>query len=787
MNLIPNRLSVLLVSCCLVLAAALLVPAQQRRTQPKPPPKPVASPTPSATFDTLIATDSYNIYGEVRGVGQVIRSNTINQLLEPVLNVAAPPKEFKTLIKWLNSHADEVMTSRMLFASWRTGAEVPDVLVAIEFPSAEEAAKFEPQLNSFLPKLLPPKADTPPETGEAPGKTKPAAEEKPKEPVPTKPSFYIKQMGSLVVVTSTPLNLKKLRPAGSKLLSDDPHFRASRNRFSSEPVFVFLDMKGFAKEDEERRKRYAEMEKQATAASEAAKTEIEEQKEEAVPVEPDKPDEPTNQLVVTEAPQTQTPNELAGALSLFGTALSGGEGKWPDAISLAISFDNESIDVRGLFLTEPGEKSDPIPILPILSAGPPLVPESPSILPADTEMFIVGSLDLPQIYASLSKAAPPGVYRESRGNVQTVKDIIPESPIAALERQLKINLRDELLPLLGSEVLVTLPVSEFGLGLGPMGGADMVQPAATPEPTPGGSGDNFTLTETVVNTKSPVLAFSVKDKEGMKRLVPKIVESIGFKGASALANTERREDTELVSYANAFAYAFIGNFMVVSTDAKSVRHWVDSYLKHDTLTSSMAFKNFTRWQPRQVQGMAYISPSLMQMYKAMGSNRASVNQQAKEIFDRLGLNPQPITYALSNEGLGAFHELHLPKDLILMLVAGVSTEVNPPEDIANERAALGALHSLVFAQKAFKEKKGQGYGSLDQLIAEFEWIKIGLDNSKYRFEVIASGDKFEMTAVPNEYGKSGKMSYFVNETGVVRGADHGGGPATVADKPVSPY
>jgi len=38
--------------------------------------------------------------------------------------------------------------------------------------------------------------------------------------------------------------------------------------------------------------------------------------------------------------------------------------------------------------------------------------------------------------------------------------------------------------------------------------------------------------------------------------------------------------------------------------------------------------------------------------------------------------------------------------------------------------------------------------------------------------------------VPVEYGKTGKLSFFVDESKVLRGGDHGGGPATVADKPL---
>ena len=46
----------------------------------------------------------------------------------------------------------------MMIAAWPTAKNVPNVLVAIEFDTPEEAAKFEPQLNDVLRKVLPPTA-----------------------------------------------------------------------------------------------------------------------------------------------------------------------------------------------------------------------------------------------------------------------------------------------------------------------------------------------------------------------------------------------------------------------------------------------------------------------------------------------------------------------------------------------------------------------------------------------------------------------------------------------------
>ena len=47
------------------------------------------------------------------------------------------------------------------------------------------------------------------------------------------------------------------------------------------------------------------------------------------------------------------------------------------------------------------------------------------------------------------------------------------------------------------------------------------------------------------------------------------------------------------------------------------------------------------------------------------------------------------------------------------------------------------------------------------------------------------GGKYQVTATPIEYGKTGKLSFYTDETKVVRSGDHGGGPASAQDKPVT--
>ena len=150
------------------------------------------------------------------------------------MKLAAPPKEFKTLVRWLNSHADALMTSRLMFAAWPSRPNLPQALFVIEFPSPEEAQKFEPQLKAVSAKIS---ATPAPESspGSSPGKNEPS-EVKPRMPPPP-PSYILKQSGPLVFISDSQFTFKALRPTGSKLLSEDPNFRQVHDRFSSESVF----------------------------------------------------------------------------------------------------------------------------------------------------------------------------------------------------------------------------------------------------------------------------------------------------------------------------------------------------------------------------------------------------------------------------------------------------------------------------------------------------------------------------------------------------------------------
>jgi len=773
MNLITRPATAILLLLSILTASTL---AQQKRpAPPKTPPKPAAAfPAPAPTFETLLPADSYAIYVEVRGAGQLVRSNTVTDLLEPILKLAGPPKEFKSIVKWLNAHSEQLMNSRLCVATAPMNKRIPEMIVAVEFASPEEAAKFVTPLNEFLPTVLPTSEPSPTPTPNNNG-DKAAPSENTAPPAAT---FHLERLGSLIVITQKPWTMKQLKPAGSKFFAEDPDFRTVRSRFSSEPLFAFIDIKALEKQDAEQLKRAEEerqrVEEQAKREQAAAK-QVEKTSE--VPESGGMTDEDkaaataagvkTIPVPGTEpAQETPTPDPIWNSVSDLGSSLFTGASEWPDAIGLALSFEGESFDLRALFVSAPGEKNGVIPFIPKLIPGAALAPESPGVFPADTELLITMSLDLPQIYAAMSNPVQDPKWN---GQIATLNKTASEPPFSAIEKRLKINLNNDLLPLLGSEVAVRLPMQGIGLvGAFPT----IINSAAGVD-----AGDSQAANNAIV------VAIGVRDKEGLRALMPKLIEGLGFQGANSLAQTERREDTELVSYANLFSYAFVGNFIVLSSNAAATRKIVDSYLKHETLSGDIHFKNFTRWEPRQLHGQVYISPSLMESLKMWGQQPGmAMTEKTRAFFNRLSMAAQPITYALSNEGFGPLHELHIPKNLVLMAVAGISGEFNPPPMVQNERMAMGLVYTIAWAEDEYKNAKGHGnYGTLEQLSEAGLLQKDTLGNSGYKFDLTISGDKFEVTALPAEYGKSGTLSLFIDQTRVLRGADRSGASANASD------
>lgn len=112
----------------------------------------------------------------------------------------------------------------------------------------------------------------------------------------------------------------------------------------------------------------------------------------------------------------------------------------------------------------------------------------------------------------------------------------------------------------------------------------------------------------------------------------------------------------------------------------------------------------------------------------------------------------------------------------------------------NERSAFSSIRLIHSAQATYQSTYGNGnYGSLTDLyqaefIDRFLWTGI---KRQYNFAVFYQNRTentpaaFYSTATPISYGKASRISFFIDETGVLRGADKNGQPADQNDPPIN--
>jgi hypothetical protein len=806
-------ISLLVATVLLAAPVSAQLPATPART---PAPRETTPRAPEPTFDNLLAVDSYKMYGEVRNIGQLMSTGGVGEIVDPIIKLADPPQQFNSIIKFLKTNAEALATARLLFAAWPARTDVPDTFVAIEFATNDEAAKFAPKLETFLPGVLPPVQITPeaspaeqaragkanetvkPGTAEAKKEATPAASPEPKV---ERPAFVLSHTGNLVLISDKSFKFEKLRPVGSKSLFEDQNFRIAHDRFASESVFLFFNVAL-----EEKRKPGTDKQKDATAEAEAERMR-EAEEDASKPAEAETTPDPSSQPSPIEVQIEQRPGVMtegratlrggpspiptptptkeqqvqATASAQIGHLLDGlgfGEPQWPEAVGLALALENNDYVIKALLIDAPDAKHLPLPFVPQLIAGPSYAPEAPSVLPDDTEIFVTASFDFLQTYEGMRKATEA----KTKAEVKQLPAGGKEPPLdmyAEFEKKSGIKIKDDLLPAFGNEMALAGSLKSLqnfgGLNIGP----------TSPSKPATESGDAKDDKEKKSNDLFPMLLIAVRDREAARRVMPRILDGLGIGEANLIAQVEKREDTEMVNYAGMFAYAFVGNFVVIS-EAATVRRVIDANVNHQTLASNNTFRNSRRWEPSRTLGQIYVSPAMMEGYQDQVRKQAATLDPAMRDF-LLGLDPTAgaITYSLSNDGLGTQHELHLPKNLILSMVAGISSATKNPPPEMNEGVAMGAMQIISTAESTYKAGVGKGkYGTLDQLVEQKLVNKPFLDKYGYNFEVRVSGDQFEAVATPREYGKTGKRSFFVDNSGVVRGDDHGGAPATAADKPV---
>jgi hypothetical protein len=90
----------------------------------------------------------------------------------------------------------------------------------------------------------------------------------------------------------------------------------------------------------------------------------------------------------------------------------------------------------------------------------------------------------------------------------------------------------------------------------------------------------------------------------------------------------------------------------------------------------------------------------------------------------------------------------------------------------NLESALNSLRLLRVAQESYRVKlEHDRYGTLEELYhAGLIDAELGSGTKAgYRFELASLETSFKVTAVPIQYGRTGDWSFYLDESGVIRG------------------
>jgi hypothetical protein len=217
-----------------------------------------------------------------------------------------------------------------------------------------------------------------------------------------------------------------------------------------------------------------------------------------------------------------------------------------------------------------------------------------------------------------------------------------------------------------------------------------------------------------------------------------------------------------------------------------MRRITDAYNSGETLGNSERFRASTSWQSKQAIGQLFVSNALLKsLFGEVSKYAADIDDpELRAYLMRLDPEPGALTHLVTRESDGLMHELRLPKNLLSLFTASTLVGQKLAAMHLNEGMAQFNLQMIYYSQETFKKSEGR-YGTLEELEnskhLQDETERYAFSKAEgYEIKVSVSGDTFEAIATPNGYPKLGRRSFYIDQTGSLRGADTGGKPATAS-------
>lgn len=449
-----------------------------------------------------------------------------------------------------------------------------------------------------------------------------------------------------------------------------------------------------------------------------------------------------------QALEREAMRSFAGIEALQGIAI----GARIDGLSVKVRYDVEIDRSRNGLVTT-------------LTDPPAIGFRAAELLPADTEQLTIVSLDPGRIYDLFEQSfasLPP----------RTPNSSTFVSDLGEIEQQIGMSLRSELLPALGNEFAYTGTMDSF------FGGWDAKR-----------TNLHKPLSVAVVEVRDPDVARQALTNYLKKEGLPGPIPTMEYKGVDLM---------QLPGYSIAFVNGF---GLAGPTD--DVKRCIDAQVSEKTLAKNPEFGS---------QAAGWLGDTIFATFEqhafrtALDEAEAKQRDEIRKNLGEQGSNSSMDLYlAMSNlppvfpsvvfrDGTGIHWEANAPAAGLAGLGSAalktVLASAGAASDKRDEPNIMPVLYTLASAEASFQADNGR-FATLEELESENlldrEYVQRTLKTAKYRLEVtpIGSGDgaRFEATATPVEYGNPNKLSFYVDQTFVVRAADKSGGPASVGDPP----
>lgn len=355
--------------------------------------------------------------------------------------------------------------------------------------------------------------------------------------------------------------------------------------------------------------------------------------------------------------------------------------------------------------------------------------------------------------------------------------------VEEIEQSIGVSLREELLPALGREVAFT---EGFGIFGGRPGG-------------PGAKGDGPKPVRVVV--------VELRDREPIRKMILKSFAQIPSAPPLAAVDYKGAELWETAG----LGVAFVDDFGIAG-QTEDVRRCVDAIVAESTLSTKPDYQSASsewlggaivatyssaEYDAEQLETSARTQEELRKQFE--GDDGPNFDVEQMFAWQAVSTLTNPMGATVLRNATGVNWENTSPAGPIVSAYNKLSREwiLEGPrrERIeTSQNSAIGALNMLVSAELAYREKGGR-FGSIDELktagtLDSIAADLIANDLSAYRLEVVATGDgesaKFTVTATPVMYGRTAKLSLYIDETGIMRGLDKQGAVARGDDPKYPP-